>query len=243
MTMGRDGRCKRSVKSANGQKLMSDANRRLEMSVATMILGESGSGKSTSLRGMDPASTLLIQAVKKPLPFKAKEWRHINDGGNVYVSDRSDVIIRAMHKTKRPIIVLDDFQYVLANEFMRRNDEKSYDKFNDIGRHAWDILMAASSLPDNVRVYILGHTQTDDNGRTKAKTVGKMLDDKITVEGLFSIVLKTVVQNGNYLFSTRNNGSDTTKAPLGMFDDELIENDLSKVDSAIYNYYELKESN
>jgi hypothetical protein len=210
------------------------------MSIATMVLGESGTGKSTSLRHMDPANTLLIQAVKKPLPFKSRDWKAIAEGGNVYVSDQSETIIKAMRKTKRPIIVLDDFQYVLANEFMRRNEEKGFDKFNEIGRHAWDILMAASSLTDNVRVYILGHTNTDESGRTKAKTIGKMLDDKITVEGLFSIVLKTVVQNGNYLFSTRNNGSDTTKSPLGLFDDEMIENDLNKVDSAICDYYGLE---
>lgn len=210
------------------------------MSIATMILGESGTGKSTSLRNLNHADALLIQSVKKPLPFKSRDWKPVADGGNVYVSDQSDHIIRAMQKTKRHIIVIDDFQYILANEFMRRNEEKSYDKFNDIGRHAWDILMAASALDDNKRVYILGHTQTDDNGRIKAKTVGKMLDDKITVEGLFSIVLRTVVQNGNYLFATRNNGSDTTKSPLGLFDDELIENDLSKVDSAIVEYYGLE---
>lgn len=211
------------------------------MSVSIMVLGESGTGKSASLRNMNPAETLLIQSVKKPLPFKSKEWKSVTDGGNVYVSDQSDSIIKAMTKTRRSVIVLDDFQYILANEFMRRSEERGFDKFSDIGRHAWDILMAASSLPDVVRVYILGHTQTDDQGRVKAKTIGKMLDEKITVEGLFSIVLKTVVQNGNYLFSTRNNGSDTVKSPIGLFDDEFIENDLSKVDQAICEYYDLKQ--
>jgi len=215
-------------------------NWRMSMSIATMILGESGTGKSTSMRNLDPKETLLIQAVKKPLPFKSKEWKPVADGGNVYASDQSDAIIKAMHKTRRSVIIIDDYQYILANEFMRRSEERGFDKFSDIGRHAWDILMAASSLPDDVRVYILGHTQSDDQGRVRAKTIGKMLDDKITVEGLFSIVLKTVVQNGNYLFSTRNNGSDTVKSPLGLFDDEFIENDLSKVDKAICEYYDVK---
>lgn len=211
------------------------------MSIAGMILGESGTGKSTSLRNLDPAKTLLIQAVKKPLPFKSKEWKPVADGGNVYVSDQSDSIIKAMNKTRRSIIVIDDYQYILANEFMRRSEERGFDKFSDIGRHAWDILMAASSLPDGVRVYILGHTQSDDQGRVRAKTIGKMLDEKITVEGLFSIVLKTVVQNGNYLFSTRNNGSDTVKTPMQMFDDEFVENDLDEIDKRICEFYEIMD--
>lgn len=206
------------------------------MSIATMILGESGTGKSTSLRNMDAADMLLIQSVKKPLPFKST-WKPVQSGGNVFVSDQSGAIIGAMHKTKRSVIVIDDFQYILANEFMRRSEERGFDKFSDIGRHAWDVLMAASSLPDHVRVYILGHTQSDEMGRIKAKTIGRILDEKITVEGLFSIVLRTVVQNGNYLFSTRNNGSDTVKSPIGLFDDELICNDLSAVDKAICEYY------
>lgn len=209
------------------------------MSVACMILGESGTGKTTSLRNMDPAETLLIQAIRKPLPFKAVEWKPVKAGGNVLVCDNSAQIIGAMNKTKRKIIVIDDFQYIMANEFMRRNEEKGYEKFNDIGRHAWDVLMAASSLSSDVRVYIMGHTANDEYGRIRAKTLGKMLDDKITVEGMFSIVMRTVVVNGNYLFATKNNGSDTTKTPLGLFEDELIDNDLTFVDTAIWQYYDL----
>lgn len=212
------------------------------MSTATLILGESGTGKTTSLRNMDPQQTLLIQALKKPLPFKVKGWAHFDKEkspkGNIFVTDQSDKIVALMTKTQRKVIVLDDFQYVLANEYMRRTDETGYAKFTDIGKHAWDILNAASSLSDDVRVYILGHTQSDDFGRIKIKTIGKMLDEKITVEGMFSIVLRTMVQNGNYLFATKNNGSDTVKSPLGLFDSDLIENDLAVVDRAIADYYQ-----
>lgn len=212
------------------------------MSTSALILGESGTGKSTSLRNLDPAHTLLIQAIRKPLPFRSKDWKPVSEGGNVLVSDQSEKIIKAMRKTTREVIVLDDWQYILANEYMRRTDEKGYDKFTDIGRHAWDILSAASDLDQHKRVYILAHTQTDDSGRSRIKTIGKMLDEKITPEGMFSIVLNTVVSNGNYLFSTRNNGFNTTKSPLGLFDDELIENDLAAVDAAIFTYYGLKEA-
>jgi len=213
------------------------------MCIGILILGESGTGKSTSLRNLDPAHTLLIQSIRKPLPFRSKDWKPVADGGNIVVSDKSDDITKAMRKTKREIIVIDDWQYVLANEYMRRTDERGYDKFTDIGRHAWDILSAASDLEANKRVYILAHTQSDEHGRSRIKTIGKMLDEKITPEGMFSIVLRTCVQNGNYLFSTRNNGSDTVKTPIGLFDDEYIGNDLAEIDAAIFHYYGMQERN
>lgn len=213
------------------------------MSIAIMVLGESGTGKSTSMRSMDPAQTLLIQAIKKPLPFRSEGWKHVTkDGGNMIVSDDAAQIIELMHRTKRDVIVLDDYQYILANEFMRRTDERGYDKFTDIGKHAWEIIRAAADLPDHKRVYILSHTETTDAGRVKAKTIGRMLDEKITLEGMFSIVLRTAVINDQYVFRTRNNGSDTTKTPLGMFEQETIPNDLAAVDAAIVDYYQLAQA-
>jgi hypothetical protein len=210
------------------------------MSIATMILGESGTGKTASLRNLDPAKTLLLQAVRKPLSFRAAGWATYSKAqktGSVITTDNPAHIEGAMRTIDRPIVVIDDFQYVLANEFMRRSDEKGFEKFTDIGRHAWDILRAASDLSDTRRVYILAHTANDDAGRTKMKTIGKLLDDKITPEGLVTICLRTVVRDGQYLFSTQNNGSDTSKSPMGMFADMLIDNDLAAVDAAICDYY------
>lgn len=212
------------------------------MSTATLILGESGTGKSSSMRNLQAADTLLIQSVKKPLPFKSADWRQRSESapaGNIFVTDNSDKIIGLMTKTRKPIIILDDFQYVLANEFMRRSDEKGYGKFTEIGRHAWEILSTASTLPEHVRVYILWHTHNDESGTVRAKTIGKLLDEKITVEGLFSIVLRTAVRDEHYSLSTKNNGADTVKSPIGMFDDDFIDNDLAKIDAAICSYYEL----
>lgn len=217
------------------------------MSIVTMILGETGTGKSTSLRNLDPANTLLIQSVKKPLPFRSNGWKPAskdNPAGSVYVSDESHNIVKAMARTKKEIVIIDDFQYVMANEFMRRVTDievgnAAFAKYNEIARHAWDILTTASSLSDEKRVYILSHTSTDDFGKTKIKTVGKLLDEKIVMEGLVTIVLRTDVINDQYVFRTKNNGRDTVKSPLGLFESEHIENDLAVVDAAIYGYYNL----
>jgi hypothetical protein len=160
----------------------------------------------------------------------------------VFATDNSKFIVKAMQKTAKPIIVIDDFQYVMANEFMRRVTDQetgngAFAKYNEIARSAWDVFTLASNLPDWKRVYILSHTATDDNGKTKIKTIGKLLDEKIVLEGLVTIVLRTLRINDQYIFSTQNSGSDTTKSPLGMFADEHIENDLAAVDTAICDYY------
>lgn len=210
------------------------------MSVATMILGESGTGKSTSLRGLDPARTLLIQTIRKPLPFRSAGWKvkaSMKADGNIIQTDSAEIIEKAMRSLPHEIVVIDDFQYMLANEFMRRSDEKGFEKFTDIGRNAWNVLRAATDLADDRRVYILCHSATDDLGRTKMKTIGKLLDEKITPEGMVTICLRTVVRDGQYLFATQNNGADTTKSPMGMFDELLIDNDLAEVDAAICDYY------
>jgi predicted ATP-dependent serine protease len=211
------------------------------MSIATMVLGTSGTGKSTSLRNMNPTETLLIQVVKKPLPFKSN-WKSVNDGGNIYHSDNWESIIKAMQKTTREIIVIDDLQYLLANEFMTRAHEKGYEKFTEMARHYFDVITAATNLQDYKRVYLLSHTDVSEQGQVKAKTIGKLLDEKITIEGLLTIVLRTHVINGQYVFSTKNNGSDTVKTPIGLFDDDHIENDLMAVDKAIKEYYDLKQA-
>jgi hypothetical protein len=137
------------------------------------------------------------------------------------------------------VIVLDDFQYVMSSEFMRRSDEKGYEKFTEIGRHAWDILNAATALPDDVRVYVLSHTEKNDDGSTKMKSIGKMLDDKICLEGMVTIVLQTDVMDRDYRFITQNNGRNTCKSPMGLFEDDTIPNDLAAVDAAITEYYSL----
>ena len=211
------------------------------MSIATLILGSSGTGKSTSLRNLDPANTLLIQCINKPLPFKSGGWkvRDKTNGGNVIQTSDPAKIQKCMESSQHEIVVIDDYQAVMVNELMNRSSERGYDKFTDIAKNAFNIFGAAGTLASNRRVYILAHTQTDEFGQVRMKTVGKMVDQTLVPEGYFTIVLRTQVTNGNYLFSTQTNGQDCCKSPIGMFDDEQIPNDLAEVDAAICGYYNI----
>ncbi len=210
------------------------------MSVATLILGQSGSGKSTSLRNLNPKHVLLIQVIKKPLPFRSADWTYItpeNKSGSILVSDNPQFIINVINGSKRPIIIIDDFQYVMANEFMRRSTERGFDKFTEIGRNAWDVFNGAINAHDHKRIYILSHTEEDAQGKTKIKTIGKMLDEKVTLEGMVTICLQTAIVNEQNLFVTKNNGNSTVKAPMGLFESEHIDNDLDLVDRSICEFY------
>lgn len=215
------------------------------MGTATLILGESGTGKSTSLRNLDPTKTLLIQCINKPLPFPSKGWKlrtKDNPSGSIYRTDNSEKIVKALNSAPHEIIVIDDYQAVMVNELMAKCNERGYDKFTSIGKNAWDVFNAAGSGSDGRRVYILAHTQTDDFGSVRMKTVGKLVDSTIVPEGYFTIVLRTSVINGKYSFSTQSNGNDCCKSPMGMFDSLLIDNDLKEVDDTVCNYYGISEN-
>ena len=210
------------------------------MSYATLVLGESGTGKTCSLRNLDPKNTLLIQPVRKPLPFRSTGWKEIKqkgDGNNILVCSNPQAIINCMHASPFDVIVVDDWQYILASMYMAARNVKGFDKFTEIGGAGFDIAKAASELGENKRVYVLAHTTSNEFGNTRIKTLGKLLDDKIVVEGMFTTVLRTHVENGRYLFSTQNSGSDTVKSPMGMFSEQYIENDLAAIDRVICDYY------
>ena len=215
------------------------------MSYPVLILGESGTEKTTSLRNLNPEHCVLIQSVKKPLPFRSAGWRRYDattKEGNVFVTDKSETIVRIINGTSAPIVIIDDFQYIMANEFMRRVLDKesgnaAFAKYNEIARSVWDIINAAAQAGDVKRVYMLSHTQNSEDGNVKIKTIGKLLDEKITIEGMFTMVMRTHVNQGEYLFSTHNSGHDTVKTPLGMFADDYIPNDLKAVDAAITDFY------
>ncbi len=215
------------------------------MSTATLILGSSGSGKSTSLRNLDPKNTLLIQCIKKPLPFKSTGWKvkaTMKSEGNVVQTTDPLLIEKLMRSSPHEVVVVDDYQAVMVNELMTRSSEKGYDKFTDIGRNAWNIFNAAGALDDRRRVYIMAHTNTDEFGNVRMKTVGKLVDQHIVPEGFFTIVLRTEAINGNYTFRTQTNGQDCCKSPIGMFPDLAIPNDLAEVDRAICEFYDIHQA-
>lgn len=212
------------------------------MGIPVMILGKSGSGKSTSLRNINKDESFLVQAVRKPLPFR-NDWAPYDNStqkGQIIQSDDCGFISSVIHQAHtmgRNKVIVDDFQYIMANEFMRRSAETGFTKFTEIAKHVWELIISATNAAPNVCVYFLSHTETNDLGETKAKTIGKLLDEKITLEGLFTIVLGTSIDNGQYQFVTQSSGMDTFKSPKDMFENRFIENDLNTVDQTIREYF------
>jgi len=225
------------------------------MAQSILVIAESGSGKSTSIENLDPKETFIINVANKPLPFKGWKkkytiWSKENPGGNMY--DKSTVPnIEACIKyvnDKRPevkVLVIDDFQYMSSFEFFERVDEKGYEKFTQIGAGLARIARMPKDLRDDLQIYFLTHAEesTDLEGkkRYKAKTIGRMVDEKLTLEGLFSIVLFGKVKkdkDGNirHVFETQNNGENTCKSPKNMFPSFEIVNDLNYVKKAIIDY-------
>ena len=203
------------------------------MGIPVLVIGESGTGKSASLRNFKESDVKVINVASKPLPFK-------NKLESVSV-DNYDKILKEIKNSDKKSIVVDDSQYIMANEFMRRATERGYDKFTEIAFHMWDIVNEVKELPSDTIVYFLSHLERDAEGNEKIKTIGKLLDEKITLEGMFTIVLKTNVSDGQYCFLTQNSGKDTVKSPIGLFNSYAIDNDLKYVDEKVRNYYELGE--
>ena len=204
------------------------------MGLPVLILGESGSGKSTSLRNYKKDELVIYNVAGKPLPFRG--GTQLNRADNVSYN----TIMQNMSKKKFRCYVIDDSQYLLAFELFGRVAEKTYDKFTEMAVHFYDLIQfVIRQMPPDCIVYFLHHTD-DIDGKVKAKTVGKMLNEKLTVEGLFSIVLMAKNLDGRYIFRTHSDGRDTVKTPMDMFDQDEIDNDLKAVDAAIREYYNMK---
>jgi len=185
--------------------------------------------------------------MNKPLPFRGYKSKYTTlspdaSTGNYYTSDNYDLITFVIQKVaiKRPeinTVIIDDFQYLMAGEFMSRALERGYDKFSEIGKHAYDLLKLLPTLRDDLDIFILTHSEPNEHGKMKVKTIGKMLDEKITIEGMYAMVLQTELTDGNYHFITQGDSRHIAKSPMGMFDTRNIPNDLAFVKQKMTSYY------
>lgn len=200
------------------------------MGIPVLILGESGSGKSASLRNFSPEDVSIFNVAAKPLPFRKK----------LPIKSTSDyeVIKQGIAASKKKAFVIDDSQYLLCFESFAKAKETGYAKYTDMALHFYNLVQfVIRQTPPDTIVYLLHHTETDSNtGKIKAKTMGKMLDNQLTVEGLFAIVLLCFTDGKRHKFITQTDGMTTAKSPMEMLDAE-IDNDLKAVDTAIRTYY------
>lgn len=218
------------------------------------IAGQSGSGKSSSLRNLNPAETFIINVASKPLPFKGWRskytiWNKDNPGGNYINTSNVQTISQILNyiNTKRPEIknvIIDDGQYLMSFEYMDRASEKGFQKFTDIAQKFYGVLKAGIMMRDDLNVIMTCHSEnigTADDPQYKIKTLGKMLDNSITVEGLFTYVFFTDIRRGDddkpeYVFQTHSDGTTTAKSPMGCFEEDYVPNDLEFVLEKIAEY-------
>lgn len=204
------------------------------MGIPVMILGESGSGKSASLRNFEPSEVSIFNVASKTLPFRKR----------LPVQNMASYqsIASTLSKPNKKTYVIDDAQYLMCFDLFARTKEKGYDKFTEMALRFYGLVqLVIQGTPPDCIVYFMMHTDTDGSGKVKAKTVGKMLDEKLTLEGLFSIVLMTEVTKEGYFFVTQSDGFTTCKSPMDMFPLK-IDNDLKVVDTTIREYYGMEET-
>lgn len=208
------------------------------MGTPVLIMGRSGSGKSASLRNFKK-DVFVVNVNKKPLPFKTNEYL------KVYNTDDYLIIMKTLQTAYDKGIrsmVIDDAGYLLTSKFMSSHRQmkgnSQFDLYNEIADNFYSLIKyITDKLPEDVIVYVVMHEDMNDMGYSKPKTIGKLLDDKVCVEGMFTIVLHAMKLDGKYVFATNTDGLDVTKSPIGMFDTTYIDNDLSLVDNTIREYY------
>lgn len=207
------------------------------MATPILIMGKSGAGKSTSMRNCSGNPDWnLIRVLNKPLPFKGKI-----DG---WKTDDYQTVMKCMAQSKAKNIVLDDAGYLITNHFMKGHSAAGagngvFTLYNNIGDYFWQLIQFIVKLPDEKIVYVIMHEEKNDFGDVKPKTIGKLLDEKVCVEGLFTIVLRCIEESGKHLFVTQSDGGAVSKSPIGMFETLTIDNDLLLVEKAVREYYEI----
>lgn len=218
------------------------------MSNLIVILGESGTGKSSSLRNLDHKETFIINVLNKPLPFRGYKKLYNDERKNYLESDKYAEILRYLQaiNDRRPditTIVIDDFSFLMNNEFMRRCRERGFDKFVEMGVNMFEIMDLCRNFRQDLYCYILCHTEKDHAGIIKPKTVGRMTSDYVGIAERVSIVLHSQIIDMQYKFLTQNDGIHVAKTPMEMFPDLYIDNDLAVIRKTIDNYYAADVSN
>lgn len=207
------------------------------MATPILIIGKSGSGKSTSLRNcVGNEDWNLIRVLNKPLPFKGKI--------NGWSTDDYQTVMKCLAQSKAKNIVLDDAGYLITNMFMNKHSSAGagngvFTLYNHIGDHFWNLIQYIVKLPEEKIVYVIMHEDTNDFGQIKPKTIGKLLDEKVCIEGMFTIVLRCIEESGKHQFVTQSADGAVSKSPIGMFETLTIDNDLLLVEKAIREYYEI----
>lgn len=201
------------------------------MGVAVLVLGRSGSGKSTSLRNFEQGEIGVLNVIGKPLPFRKRL--------DVCDCPDYDAVYRTISAAKRNAYAIDDAGYLMSNENFKRARERGYEKFVDMAANYQRVFACVQAAPPSVVVYVMMHTDVDAVGREKPRTVGKMLDEKYCIEGVAPVVLDADVVDGRHVFHTTSDGTNLAKAPIGMFE-PVIDNDLKAVDAAIRDYWGLE---
>lgn len=211
-------------------------NRRVKNmnSIGVLIQGNSGTGKSTSLRNLPAEETAIINVTNKVMPFRNK------NGINIVNCSNYEQIIDAIIKTKKRIIVVDDSSYLMTFENFEKATVKSYDKFTTMAVNYYNLLKTPQKCDGEKIIYFITHEEIDENNISHPKTIGKMLSQQLVIEGLFSIVLRSMIKNGEYVFQTHNDGTSVCKSPIDMFTEDFVPNDLLEVDKIIRDYYEFQ---
>lgn len=212
-------------------KILENRREKNMNSVPVLLIGQSGSGKSTSLRNFKGDEVAVVNVLGKPLPFKS----------NIKAGKCDDYakILNAIANTQKKTIVIDDAGYLLTNEFMNKSSVKGYDKYNEMANNFFNLINGIKAVEGGKTVYLIMHEDINEFGDIKPKTIGKLLDDKVNIQGMFTICIRSMFENGNYVFKLKTNGQDCVKTPFGMFETDTMENDLKEFDKIVREYYEL----
>lgn len=209
------------------------------MAIPVLIIGKSGSGKSASMRNFKDDEVDIINVIGKPLPFR--------NNFKTYNSSDYEKIKKAIDKSQKKTVVIDDAGYLITTEFMAKHSKFStgnavYSMYNALADNFWSLIEYIKTNKDNNKiVYINMHEEKDEDGDLKPKTIGKLLDTTVCVEGLFTIVLRCASEKNRHYFLTQTDGKDIVKTPIGMFEDIEIDNDLKLVDKTIRAFYGMEE--